>query len=50
MYLIRKPNDERIRKFIESQSTLDFKYPSVGATKNGDHPSGRNKKGIIDAS
>ena len=40
MYLFKKPGDERIRRFIESQSTLDFTYPSVGATRNGDYPSG----------
>jgi uncharacterized protein (UPF0548 family) len=40
MYLFKKPSDERISKFIESQSRLEFTYPSVGATKNGDHPSG----------
>ena len=40
MYLFKKPSDERISKFIESQSRLEFTYPSVGATRNGDHPSG----------
>jgi uncharacterized protein (UPF0548 family) len=40
MYLIQKPSDERVCKFIESQSRLDFTYPSVGTTRNGDHPSG----------
>lgn len=40
MYLFRKPSDERISAFIESQSRLDFTYPTVGATKNGDCPSG----------
>ncbi len=40
MYLIKKPSDQRISGFIESQSRLDFTYPSVGATKNGDHPPG----------
>ncbi len=40
MYLFKKPSDERINKFIESQSRLEFTYPSVGATRNGDHPSG----------
>ncbi len=40
MYLFKKPNDERIGEFIESQSLLEFTYASVGATRNGDHPSG----------
>ncbi len=38
MYFFKKPSDERIRKSIESQSRLEFTYPSVGATRNGDHP------------
>ena len=40
MFLFRKPSDERIKVFIESQFRLDFTYPSVGATRDGDHPSG----------
>jgi len=40
MYLFKKPSNERISTFIESQSRLEFTYPSVGATRNGDHPSG----------
>ena len=40
MYLFRKPSDERIGEFIESQSRLEFTYPFVGATQNGDNPSG----------
>ncbi|MEO2036596.1 MAG: DUF1990 domain-containing protein [Planctomycetaceae bacterium] len=40
MYNFKKPSDERISRFIESQSTLDFTYPQVGATRNGDQPSG----------
>ena len=40
MYLFKKPTDERIGNFIESQSRLEFTYPSDGATRNGDHPSG----------
>ena len=40
MYLFKKPTDERISNFIESQSRLEFTYPSVGATRDGDHPSG----------
>lgn len=40
MYLLRKPDDERIARFIESQSRLDFTYPSVGATRSAGHPAG----------
>ena len=40
MYLFKKPTDERIGNFIESQSRLEFTYPSVGTTKTGEHPSG----------
>ena len=40
MYLFKKPTDERIGDFVESQSRLEFTYPLVGATRNGDHPSG----------
>jgi len=40
MYMLSKPSEIQIREFIESQSRLDFTYPSVGATRNGDHPSG----------
>jgi len=40
MYRFRKPSDEQIIALIESQSRLDFTYPSVGATRNGDAPSG----------
>jgi len=40
MYLFKKPTDERIGNFVESQSRLEFTYPLVGATRNGDHPSG----------
>jgi uncharacterized protein (UPF0548 family) len=40
MYLFKKPNHERIGEFIESQSRLGFTYPSVGATRTGDNPSG----------
>jgi uncharacterized protein (UPF0548 family) len=40
MYLFKKPCDERINKFIQSQSKLEFTYPLVGATRNGDYPSG----------
>ena len=40
MYLFKKPSDERIGEFIESQSRLEFTYPSVGTTRTGDNPSG----------
>ncbi len=38
MYLFKKPNGKQIQQFIESQSHLEFTYPSVEATKNGNHP------------
>lgn len=40
MYLITKPSDDRINEVIKVQSHLDFTYPSVGSTKDGQHPSG----------
>lgn len=40
MYLFKKPSDERISEFIESQSRLEFMYPSVGTTRTEDNPSG----------
>ncbi len=40
MYLFKKPSDEQISQFIEAQSQLEFTYPSVGATRNGNQPSG----------
>jgi len=40
MYLLTKPSDDRINKVIKGQSRLDFTYPSVGSTKDGQHPSG----------
>ena len=40
MYFFKKPNHERISEFIESQSRLEFTYPSVGTTRTGNHPSG----------
>ena len=40
MYFFSKPNDERISSFVETQSLLDFTYPAVGSTRNGEHPSG----------
>ena len=40
MYHFKKPDDQRIRRFIESQSRQDFSYRSVGTTKNGVPPTG----------
>jgi len=40
MFLISKPNKERIEQVIESQSRLEFTYSAVGATKDGQHPKG----------
>lgn len=40
MYLFQKPSAVQIHEFIESQSRLEFTYPSIGATRNGNHPSG----------
>ena len=40
MYQLTKPTDEQIRRVIASQARLDFTYPSIGATNNGDHPVG----------
>ena len=40
MYVFTKPTDGRIGEFIESQSRLEFAYPSVGATRDGGHPRG----------
>src|SRR5262245_47290711 len=39
MMLLRKPGAERIRAFIEAQSTLTFTYSEVGAT-SGEIPAG----------
>ncbi len=40
MFLLRKPNRERIERVIETQSRLDLTYSSVGATRDGQHPDG----------
>jgi uncharacterized protein (UPF0548 family) len=40
MYLFKRPSDERISAFIDSQSRFELTYSSMGATRNGDHPSG----------
>lgn len=39
MFLLRKPGAEKIRTFIESQSSLTFTYSEVGATA-GELPAG----------
>ena len=40
MLLTRNPNVARIGEFIEAQARLTLMYPSVGATRDGNHPSG----------
>ena len=40
MFLIRKPSNEQNRETIEAQTSLDFTYPMVGATRNAEAPSG----------
>lgn len=50
MYLLKKPSDDRIGKFTESQSRLDFTYPSVGATRNGDHHRHLHRERVDEAS
>lgn len=40
MYSFRKPGGERIKRFIDSQSRLDFTYPFVGDTRNEGRPAG----------
>lgn len=32
MFLLRKPNDDAIAKFLQAQARLDFTYPDIGAT------------------
>jgi uncharacterized protein (UPF0548 family) len=39
MFLLTKPSDEEVRRFIDSQREQPFSYPEVGATK-GDPPVG----------
>ncbi len=36
MFLLRKPSDEIIARFIASQQELPFSYPQVGATQNSE--------------
>lgn len=33
MYRLKKPSDDRISEFIESQSRLEFTYAAVGSTQ-----------------
>ena len=40
MFLLRKPSDETIRRFISSQHELPFSYREVGATRSEDAPAG----------
>ena len=40
MYLFKRPSADSISRFIASQSQLEFSYPSIGATRDGDHPPG----------
>ena len=40
MFLLRKPTDKQMNEIVSAQSSLDFTYPSVGATKNSDAPDG----------
>lgn len=39
MFLLRKPSDEQIRRFLQHQATLDYSYAEVGATR-GEAPPG----------
>lgn len=39
MFLLRKPSDERIRRFLAAQARTPFSYPEVGASRGG-APSG----------
>ena len=41
MFLLRKPSEELVRKFISSQQDLSFSYSQVGATKS-QPPAGYN--------
>jgi len=40
MFLLRKPDDEAIRRFIGSRESLPFSYEEVGATRVGATPGG----------
>ncbi len=40
MYLLAKPSNERINEVINAESRLDFTYPSLGSTRDRQHPSG----------
>ena len=43
MFLLRKPSDETIRRFVSSQQELPFSYAEVGATRNEAAPAGYNE-------
>ena len=40
MFLIAKPTEESIRRFLETQKKSSFSYAEVGATHNGNTPNG----------
>ena len=40
MFLLRKPSDEAIRRFISSQHGLPFSYREVGETRSEEAPAG----------
>ena len=40
MFLLRKPSDKAIRRFISSQHELPFSYREVGATRSEEAPAG----------
>ncbi len=40
MYFLKKPDNQQIKEFLEAQSQREFTYPTVGATGEGDYPSG----------
>ena len=42
MFLLRKPSDEAIRRFISSQHELPFSYAEVGETRDEAAPAGYN--------
>lgn len=42
MFFLRQPSEETVNQFIRSQSELPLTYSQMGATRNGDAPSGFN--------
>ncbi len=40
MYLWRRPTEQQIRNFLAAQAQVEFSYAEVGATRNGELPSG----------